>query len=548
MVSLRHHLLTASLAATCLLSPAVGEAQPTPRDEAAAASPTAHVPEFSILSLRIRPQPVVQSPRFQWLPIEVAKAWGEVNLGVDPTKTEEIRIIAGMPAGPAAPPLGAVITLGEDFDPAEINPDLLLAPDPITVGGRSVYRLGDRTQEFYLNALGPRSVLVATPRMFESMVAEPQGAGPLAEKIRENPIGEEHFQLILAVEPARPMLSGMAGQATAQLPPELRDVSRIAELLQAVIVEGRLEGVDAKARAELVAEDASAAGEMKQILDRAIEFGRQQFVQQAQSGVRGQDPVADAQRAYFERIAGSVAETLTPRQENERLVIEAESGLSVASTGFMVGLLLPAVQSAREAARRMTASNNIKQIGLSMHNYHSAYRHLPPRAITDDAGKPLLSWRVALLPFLEQQALYEQFHLDEPWDSEHNRKLLEKMPAVYQDPSVATEAGRTVFQVPMGENYLFGDSEPTGFRDVTDGLSNTIMVVEADRGSAVPWTAPQDVQVDADDPLASMGHTHPGGFHVLFADGAVKFITHGIDTETFKAMLTRAGGETITLP
>src|SRR5207249_2796575 len=82
----------------------------------------------------------------------------------------------------------------------------------------------------------------------------------------------------------------------------------------------------------------------------------------------------------------------------------------------------------RIAGRRTVSQNNLKQIGLAMHNYHDTYRHFPPQALTDKNGKPLLSWRVAVLPFIEQDNLYRQFKLDEPWDSEHNRKLLERMP------------------------------------------------------------------------------------------------------------------------
>ena len=90
----------------------------------------------------------------------------------------------------------------------------------------------------------------------------------------------------------------------------------------------------------------------------------------------------------------------------------------------------------------MTASNNLKQLALGIHNFHSAYRKLPA-ARTDENGQPLLSWRVAILPFIEQQALYEQFHLDEPWDSEHNLKLIDQMPATFTDPSLMLPPGMT---------------------------------------------------------------------------------------------------------
>ncbi len=89
---------------------------------------------------------------------------------------------------------------------------------------------------------------------------------------------------------------------------------------------------------------------------------------------------------------------LTPTRNGSRVNISVKSGSSIATTGVLVGLLLPAVQASREAARRMSAGNNLKQIMLAMHNYHAAYNHFPPAAITDKDGKPLLSWRVAILP------------------------------------------------------------------------------------------------------------------------------------------------------
>src|SRR5438477_2970944 len=107
----------------------------------------------------------------------------------------------------------------------------------------------------------------------------------------------------------------------------------------------------------------------------------------------------------------------------------------IAIIAVLIALLLPAVQSAREAARRAQCVHNLKQIGLAMHNYRSANDAFPMPAITDKNGKPLLSWRVAILPFIEQGELYNKFHTDEPWDSPHNKALLKEMPPTYLCPS-----------------------------------------------------------------------------------------------------------------
>ena len=236
------------------------------------------------------------------------------------------------------------------------------------------------------------------------------------------------------------------------------------------------------------------------------------------------------------------------------LVAVAGGGSSTASTGVLVGLLLPAVQAAREAARRAEATNNVKQILLAMHNYESEEKRMPAQAICDDEGKALLSWRVQILPYLGEEALYRQFHLDEPWDSQHNRRLVERMPKVYADPSAdpaATAAGKTTFQVFTGKGTPFVDPAkgPT-LRGISDGTSNTIAVAEMNPDAAVPWTKPEDRSFDADKPLDGLGKTRrPGGLFIMgMFDGSVRMVDRSIDPDTFGALVTPAGGETIRLP
>ena len=165
----------------------------------------------------------------------------------------------------------------------------------------------------------------------------------------------------------------------------------------------------------------------------------------------------------------------------------------------------------------------------------------------DKQDKPLLSWRVKILPMLTSRALHDEFHLDEPWDSEHNKTLIQRMPTIYMSPGSEelSKQGKTRYLVPVGEGCLFDEEEGPRLQDVSDGTSNTIMAVEADSDHAVIWTKPDDLEIDMDEPLDGLAESRFGGFCVLMCDGAVRFVSNNIDPDLFLCLLTRAGGEVI---
>jgi len=215
--------------------------------------------------------------------------------------------------------------------------------------------------------------------------------------------------------------------------------------------------------------------------------------------------------------------------------------------GLLAVLLLPAVQSAGEAARRAQCSNYLKQIGLAMHNYHDVWGSLPPAYTVDEDGNRLHSWRTLILPFMEQAALYDQIRLDEPWNSEHNRRFAETAIQGYNCPSNPVPGTDTHYMAIVGEQALFRGGEPTCFAEVLDGTSNTLMIVEV-RESATHWMEPVDLdmeqmQMRPNGGSSEMGSWHPGGAQAVFADGSTHFLSETIDTATLKALVTREGGE-----
>jgi hypothetical protein len=166
-------------------------------------------------------------------------------------------------------------------------------------------------------------------------------------------------------------------------------------------------------------------------------------------------------------------------------------------------------------------------------------------------GKHHLSWRVHILPFVEELKLYQEFRLDQPWDSPHNKKLIAKMPDVYKSrsfdiPLQATiKAGRTTFLAPVGEGTAFGGAASATFGKFRDGTSNTVVLVEVKPERAVPWTAPDDYTFDPKDPAAGLMIRADGRWLCAFADGSVNQLRRDIPPETFLHLFQMSDGHPI---
>jgi hypothetical protein len=500
-----------------------------------------YIPEPAIAAAFLSPADVLSSPDWELMPVEVIRAAGMQHVGLDPMHVKRAQLVVGMPT-PNGPTGGLVLELTQDYDFSALTPEVVQAFEKADASGMTIWE-SKMVPTVRIHQPDARTMVIATGGYLEPMLATREGGkGKLAELTsRMSP--RPGLTMIVAMQQVRPMVTDMLRQRARQLPPQLQGLTELAELSEAAMVNANYSFTSGSLQVSLLGRDESSAETIEKTLNEALEYGGQVVRKQAQEEIRGENRVEEATLQYIDRLAQWMIQKVRPKRNGRLVRVNLEG--SVGTTGMLVGLLLPAVQGAREAARRVNASNNLKQIGLAMHNYHSTYKKLPDRAIRDESGKPLLSWRVAILPFIEQRALYEQFHLDEPWDSPHNRKLIEVMPSVYTDPSVQTQPGHTVFQVPVGEGFLYEDSGERRFRDVTDGLSNTLMVVEAGAEHTVPWTKPEDLDVDPQQPLAKMGRAHAGGFHVLLGDSAVRFISDSIDARIFRALLTRAGNEVI---
>lgn len=228
----------------------------------------------------------------------------------------------------------------------------------------------------------------------------------------------------------------------------------------------------------------------------------------------------------------------------------AETLVSLAIIAILVALFLPATRSAPGAAERSHCKNNLKQIGLALHNYHDDYGAFPPAFTVNANGQPLHSWRTLILPYLDQKALYEAINLSKPWNDPANAEAFKTSLPIYLCPSADVPDEHTTYQALVGPECAFRPADPQRIEDITDEISNTVLVIETPPAATVHWMSPSD---SAREFFLNFVHTkdkstrlsHIGGFYTLIGDGTARFLDEATRPETRQALSTIAGGETI---
>jgi hypothetical protein len=225
---------------------------------------------------------------------------------------------------------------------------------------------------------------------------------------------------------------------------------------------------------------------------------------------------------------------------------------AILAISFVAGGLIVAAPAKKEkddppgpitAEQLDQSANNLKQIAIAWHNFESVNGHLPSNQL-DDKGKALLSWRVQILPYIEQDELYKQFKLDEPWDSDHNKKLVDKMPKLFAPIRVKADAGMTFYQSFVGKNAVIKPGKKTMLATITDGTSNTFLAAES--AKPVIWTKPDDMMYDGNE-MPNLGGLFDGKFHAVFCDGHHERFKKGIDSKLLGYLIDPADGNVFDL-
>jgi len=503
------------------------------------ATVVSHLPKGTIAAASVLPSLMPSDPGLKMMPFEVIQAAGQQQLGMNPLDVDAFVAFSTLPIGDPLFNFGFLFKMrdGAVSDFPWLRPE---NGEEIEVGeGLRYWKQSSKASDAMCSAqLADGTIVVGTEEGVRqsltnaggssvgSMLLETRNNGHIVAAANTEIIRAFVMAGLQAAPPAPPAIEGLKS-----LPAEIDSVQAWVNLSQGF-----------KFAVVLNTTDEDAAARTSAALAEALAFGQQMAMQQISQNMSGDDPMQRATLAYVQRVANEYFGQVQPKVAGTSVSIDTSLiDPSLVSGPVAIAFLLPAVQQAREAARRTQDRNSLKMIGLAMQNYHDTFGKFPARASYDKSGKPLLSWRVHLLPYLEQKELYEQFHLDEPWDSEHNLPLVQQMPDVYQSKSFG-DSEKTIFVTFDGDGTMMDGNAGISLRDVTDGTSNTLFVVEANPEHAVVWTQPQDLPFDAENPKNGLGKIRLTGFQALFVDGSVELIAIDIDGAMLKNMIIRNDG------
>jgi prepilin-type processing-associated H-X9-DG protein len=500
------------------------------------------IPSDSIAVASIDLKALREMPEGKMIPWEIADVACKEQLGVSLNHVDSVDVTVGMPS--PMPEIGISIRFNGDVDIADLL-DTVAGPVE-TAAKDDQLRFRDLTElpQIRVAQKEDRRVLVGTQGTLRRMLSQRIQTGGSTVKLVQS--SQAPIRIALNFARVRDLASATYEQALPAVPESMHeDIESVIALTENFLVDLHPTSSDGL-HVSVGTTSGSNAESLLNCINRLRAEGVRMLRENLDEALNRDESVSDAMRkavaSYSERMQQFIEDEELWSVKDDRVHLKIDKAImaNYTTVGVMTGLLLPAVQAAREAARRMSSANNLKQIMLAVLNYESAYRKLPARVVKSEDGKPLLSWRVMILPYIEEGALYSEFRLDEPWDSDHNIQLLERMPAVYANPRAMAAPGHTVYLAPFGENAGWPD-ESFKMIEMTDGTSLTVAVLEVSSDKAVPWTKPDDLDIDLNSDSSWMP---PGsGTNVAMFDGSVHWLNRFVDMQTLRAMFTINGGD-----
>jgi len=453
----------------------------------------------TVMAGLVFPHRMIYSPGMELIPHELIKVSSMEQMGIDATAIEQIQLtveqfIPGMP-----PNFGAKVIFKQPFDLSAFFEKAEVRTVDAEHNGEKYKVTGDAGIPVGIYQPTQSSVVFATESIMHRVIDGDTGVSPGITNTLLAQGSQNDLMLIFSVDPMRPLIHmGMA--KSPPLPPQFEEFKRIPDLISMAMIRLNLSG-ERSSGLTVAAHNPNEAEKLEQLVRKGFEIAKSQmFTEMAKDqNLQQQSPAMQkAMQTYSQRITNTMLSAIMPKRKGKVLRLEGKGGIGNAQmnlgvTGVLAALLLPALGQVREAANNSNSKATMKNIMLGLKAYEATKNKFPSRAILDGNGKPLLSWRVLMLPYLDAGYLADKFHYDEPWDSPHNIKLLDQMPPILKSPNSKSKD-------PTKTNYVLAVGKGTSFPDFgsprrVSSQSMTVALVEVDDSHAVPWTKPDDYDV-----------------------------------------------------
>ena len=414
------------------------------------------------------------------------------------------------------------------------NQQLIGDHSRITIGPRSYFR-SKVTQGASTYWLNPTTVARGPERHVKQMITGSRVNRRLAGMV-EAALVKHDAVFSFSIDSLRPesIRELQATPSNSPLYPWVTGLPHMESVLVAVNLTDQpalqltLSGHHGRDAAEIAQRATRGLAALKELLD-------------SQLGMAGEQAAGSSQAVAF-RLARETLDQVTLQLSGNQVIVGCS--LDEPRITQLVQAIGSSVRRSMQERFRILARSRLDQVGSGLLAFYQAHGHLPvgnqPPLQTRD-GKPLLSWRVHLLPYLKEDKLYQQFHLDEPWNSPHNITLVEQIPHAYTSPQYGDLQGRTTYLAPGGSGTVLGGAQAMGFEDITDGAGQTILVLQVGPDKAMEWTRPGNLEFTATDTLDRLGDV---GDYIpaLFADGRVFHLDPGIRPRILRALFQYQDG------
>ncbi|MFP6619919.1 MAG: DUF1559 domain-containing protein [Pirellulaceae bacterium] len=468
------------------------------------------------------------------------------NFEIDIRQLERLSIfVKALPSGPREAPHVAIIAeTVQDTDFSEVVDQLVRGEEPQQQNGMQWYIPEDDSRSPVVCVVNTKTIVIGAPLdLVQKVVARPAVKNPLNDQLVALDYANQHFVAVGNSSILSPQLVAEMQRELAreELPPAF---SPITDMIAQVKSASAVLNVSPDLYLSLGITTSSEENTTKMVtmVNDSLTLAKSAL------GIFALAPPKElpAEIRPLIKEALKFLASIKPTQTGDRMDVAV--GLSASQLASLQKPFLESITNARTTARRMASKNNLKQLAIAIHNFHDTYRQFPVGQSPNEQGpihyrngKPLLSWRVHLLPFVGEEPLYLQFKLDEPWNSPHNIKLLDQIPPAYVNPNQPGLGNKTAYLAPVGPGSILGSTKRMSFRNVKDGTSNTIMIMQVGSDKAVPWSKPEDLPYDAKDPIGSLGNIGEF-FQACFADGSVHQLKSTIKPATLLKLFNCSDG------